>query len=120
MHRLAFASLVVFCVSLAACSDDSTVHLQPGLRYVIRKDAGVVPCPGKWSDYDRLDGMSHTDRLRTVLTDGGTMFVGGDSFTVVGFGSGLEAPVRIRSNVNNELCWLTDDVIRDLIGKSGG
>lgn len=94
-----------------------TLNLQPGRHYEVRKDAGVIPCPGVWADYDALDGMSNNDRLRTVLEDGGTTLIGGDSFTVVGFGSGIEAPVRIRSDVNRELCWLTDDAIQGLIQK---
>jgi hypothetical protein len=112
--RLGGAAALV-ALALSACSDN-VVHLQPGQSYSIRKDVGITPCPGVWGDYAKLDGpISNTERLRIVLNDGGTTLLGGDSFTVIGFGPGIDAPVRIRSHVNNALCWLPNEDIQQLI-----
>lgn len=94
---------------------DSAVRLQPGQRYVIKKYTGVVPCPGKWADYSRLQGLSFTDSIRMAVKDGGTTFITGNSFTVVSLGGTPGAPVQIRSSSDNKLCWLPQGAVLDLI-----
>lgn len=111
---LAIAIAVVSCMT-AAARPDSALRLQPGQRYVIKKYTGVVPCPGNWADYRRLQGLSFTDSIRTVVKDGGTTFITGNSFTVVSLGNTPDAPVHIRSSSDNKLCWLTQGAILDLI-----
>lgn len=106
----------LFAFALVAWADANTVQLQPGQRYVIKKYTGVVPCPGKWEDYDRLPGLSYTDAIRTVVQDGGTTFITGDSFTVVSVSNAPRTPVQIRSTINGKLCWLPNDTLQDLIG----
>jgi hypothetical protein len=60
-------------------------------------------------------GANRNAALAATIMDGGTTFTGRDPFTVLGFGSGLEAPVRIRSHVNGAQCWLPNQAIQDMI-----
>lgn len=101
-------------IALVACSDN-TKSLSPGQHYTVNEKANGMACAGTLADIDAIDddSKSTAERYDMLSADGGNVLKQGDVITILGFGSGLDAPIHVRVERTQRACWLYHGTIDD-------